>query len=164
MTDTGNDRNHNRPTPGRPAAGFLIDPCGCAITPYSYNGDWRTIAPAIRIGSSPFTVVTFEQGDTIFIDDEGLLKPLEWFFAFKGARQPFAGMGLVLGSNGDGDTVSARITLEALKARVLHLRIVAKRPPRFLALPAMYPDADPKLMTLRQLDAWMGSPPDILRR
>jgi hypothetical protein len=144
-----------RPTPEHPATGYLIDPAAWSIAPWLYNGDWRTIAPAIRIGSSPFTLVEIGDGDVIYVDDEGLLKPLDWFFAIKGGHQPLAGCGLVLGSNDDGETVSARIALEQLKRRSLHLRIVAKNPIRFLAWDAVDPTPGPMAMTLDEVQAWM---------
>jgi hypothetical protein len=75
-----------RPSPQSPATGFLIDPAARNIAVWPYNGDWRSIAPAIRIGQSPFTIVEIAGGDVIYVDDEGLLKPLDWFFAVKGGR------------------------------------------------------------------------------
>jgi hypothetical protein len=146
---------HDRPTPERPATGFLIDSAARSIAPWSYNGDWRTIAPAIRIGSSPFTLVEIDDGDVIYVDDEGLLKPLDWFFAVKGGHQPFAGCGLVLGSNDEGETVSASIALQDLKRRILHLRIVGKNPIRFLAWDPVHPTPGPMAMTLDEVEAWM---------
>ena len=148
----------DRPTPECPATGFLIDPAAMSIAPWSYNGDWRTIAPAIRIGQSPFTIVQIDDGDIIYVDDEGLLKPLDWFFAVKGAHQPFAGCGLVLGSDEDGETVSAKIALQELKRRILHLRIVAKNPIRFLAWDAVDPTPGPTPMTLDEVEAWLQAP------
>ena len=59
-----------RPTPERPATGFLIDPAARRIAPWLYNGDWQTIAPAIRNGRSPFTIVEIDDGDVIYVDDE----------------------------------------------------------------------------------------------
>jgi hypothetical protein len=146
-----------RPTPDHPATGYLIDPAARSIAPWLYNGDWRTIAPAIHIGQSPFTIVEIGNGDVIYVDDEGLLKPLDWFFAVKGGHQPFAGCGLVLGSNDDGETVSASIALEELKRRVLHLRIVDKHPIRFLAWDAVDPTPGPMQMTLGEVEAWMAA-------
>jgi hypothetical protein len=146
----------DRPTPERPATGFLIDPAARSITTWLYNGDWQTIAPALRIDSSPFTLVHIDDGDLIYVDDEGLLKPLDWFFAIKGGHQPFAGSGLVLGSNDGGETVSARIALPDLKRRVLHLRIVDRHPIRFLAWDAVDPSPGPMAMTLEEIESWMA--------
>jgi hypothetical protein len=148
--------SQDRPIPEHPATGFLIDPDARSIAPWPYNGDWRTIAAALRIGQSPFTLVEIGNGDVIYVDDEGLLKPLDWFFAIKGGHQPFAGCGLVLGSNDDGESVSARIALQDLKRRVLHLRIVAKNPVRFLAWDAVDPTPGPMPMTLEEIEAWMA--------
>jgi hypothetical protein len=155
----------NRPTLEQPATGFFIDPSAQSITPWAYNGDWRTIRTAIRTGGSPFTLVYLENGDCLFVDDEGLLKPLDWFFAVKGLHQPLAGCGLVLGADRDGETVSARTTLDDLKRRVLHLRIVATNPVRFLAWNAA--DLEMRAMTLAEVDAWMQNlppPPPIPSR
>src|SRR5262245_54398578 len=144
-----------RPSPQCPATGFLIDPAARSIAPWLYNGDWRTIAPAIRIGQSPFTLVEIGDGDVIYVDDEGLLKPLDWFFAVKGGHQPFAGCGLVLGSDDEGEAVAATIALQDLKRRILHLRIVAKHPIRFLAWDAVDPTSGAVPMTLEEVEAWM---------
>ena len=152
----------HRPTPERPATGFLIDPAAWSIAPWSYNGDWRTIAPAIRIGQSPFTIVEIGDGDVIYVDDEGLLKPLDWFFAVKGGHQPFAGCGLVLGSNDEGETISVRIAIEELKRRILHLRIVGKNPSQFLAWDAVDPTPGPAMMTLDEVERWMAELPQPL--
>jgi hypothetical protein len=154
----------DRPTPERQATGFLIDPAARRIAPWLYNGDWQTIAPAIHIGPSPFTLVEMDDGDCIYVDDEGLLKPLDWFFAIKGGHQPFAGCGLVLGTDDDGEAVSPRIALENLKRRILHLRIVAKNPTRFLAWDAVDPTCGPTTMTLDELELWMAELPQPLGR
>jgi hypothetical protein len=147
-----------RPSPEKPATGYLIDPAARSIAAWPYNGDWETIAPAIRIGPSPFTLVEIDGGDVIFVDDEGLLKPLDWFFAIKGGHQPFAGCGLVLGTDGDGDSVSARIALPDLKRRILYLRIMDRHPVRFLAWDAVDPTRGPGSMTLEAIEAWCAAP------
>jgi hypothetical protein len=148
-----------QPTPQSPATGFLIDPAARSIAPWRYTGDWRTIAPAIRIGQSPFTIVEIGGGDVIYVDDDGLLKPHDWFFAIRGGHQPFAGCGLVLGTDDQGETVSARIELHELKRRVLHLRIVDKHPIRFLAWDGVDPTPGPMPMTLHEIELWMAHAP-----
>jgi hypothetical protein len=148
---------HDRPTPDHPATGFLIDPAGRSIAPWLYNGDWQTIAPAIRIGNNPFALVQIGAGDIIYVDDEGLLKPLDWFFAIKGADQPYAGCGLVLGTDAAGDAVSPKIAIQDLKRRILHLRIVAKNPVTFYAWDAVHPTPGPATMTLDEVEAWTSA-------
>lgn len=56
--------------------------------------------------------------DSILVDEEGLLKPCDYFFTYKGAHQPFAGNGLVVGVDEDGETVDCIITLEEIEQNV----------------------------------------------
>jgi hypothetical protein len=56
--------------------------------------------------------------DTLFVDDEGLLKGPEHFFVYEGAHQPFAGSGLILGTDQDGESVDTTMTVEQVRASV----------------------------------------------
>lgn len=56
--------------------------------------------------------------DTLFVDDEGLLKSPKHFFSFEGAHQPFAGNGIIVGLNEEGDTIDTTQNLEAIKSKV----------------------------------------------
>lgn len=141
------------PSPKQAATGLLIDPAAQSITPWTYNGDYRTIRAVLRIGASPFTIVYLPNSDCIFVDDEGLLKPVDWFFAVKGYPQPIAGRGLVLGANRYGDSVSARTTLEELQRSILHLRIVGVDPIRFLAWEGT--GEEMRAVTLEEVEAWI---------
>ena len=60
---------------------------------------------------------SFENGDYVFVDEEGLYK-YKTFFEVKGFHQPFAGNGEVIGTTNDGDNASAETTLEELKRLV----------------------------------------------
>ena len=57
----------------------------------------------------------------IFVDDEGLLKGPEHFFFYEGAHQPFAGNGLVLGKDEEGESISTTLTLEEVTSKVQFL-------------------------------------------
>ena len=57
--------------------------------------------------------------DSILVDDEGLLKSPKHFFHYEGGHQPFAGNGLILGLNREGETVKCNISLEEVKENVL---------------------------------------------
>jgi hypothetical protein len=60
-----------------------------------------------------------EETDTLFVDDDGLLKGPKYFFVIEGAHQPFAGNGLIVGIDpAEGDTVSTTQKIEAIKAQV----------------------------------------------
>lgn len=59
--------------------------------------------------------------DSIIVDDEGLLKSPEQFFFYKGGHQPFAGNGLVVGVDEEGESVSANITLQEVRNNVMFM-------------------------------------------
>jgi hypothetical protein len=98
---------------------FLIDPFTQTINEVDYNGDYKSIYSLISssaINVDTFTCVNLnEQEDTIFVDDEGLLKDLnsQRFFTVNG--HVLAGKGLVLGTNEEGESVSPKITIEQLR-------------------------------------------------
>lgn len=100
---------------------YLIDPWTRTITAVEYSGDYQEIYQ--HIGASCFDCARFaDNGDGVFIDDEGLLKNGEQsFFAIWGYPQPLAGKGLVLGCDADGESVEPQISLEELRARVRFL-------------------------------------------
>ena len=56
--------------------------------------------------------------DSILVDEEGLFKPGDHFFVYEGAHQPFAGNGLVVGVDEEGETVACNITLKEVKQNV----------------------------------------------
>lgn len=95
--------------------GYLIDAVKRTITEVAV-GDYKTIYPLL--GCECFTCVGVEDDDTIYVDDEGLLKPQENFFLYEGYPQPLAGNGLVLGTDEEGESVNPKMTLETLKGRV----------------------------------------------
>lgn len=59
--------------------------------------------------------------DSILVDEEGLFKTPNNFFSYTGAHQPFAGNGLIVGRNEDGETVDCQITIEEATLNVLFL-------------------------------------------
>lgn len=71
-----------------------------------------------------FTVATeFENRDAIYVDDEGLLCNPQHFFEYKGAHQPFAGNGLIVGTDDDGESVDAKTDIEEVRKNVRFLSI-----------------------------------------
>ena len=68
------------------------------------------------------TVTLNDEGDTLWLDDEGLLKSGNPLWHYRGSGQQFfAGRGLVLGTDGEGYSVSAsdRITIESLQMSIV---------------------------------------------
>jgi len=105
------------------AKGYLIDPEAKTIIHINYDLSTGIDGIYKLIGADPFTIVQIEKRDAIFVDDEGLLKNPRYFFQYRGYHQPLAGKGLVLGTNEEGDTVSAKIKYEDLKSRVSFLEL-----------------------------------------
>jgi hypothetical protein len=107
----------------RPIKGILIDPFACTVTEVehdasSINGIYRLLShPSMPV--STFTIVQLDDGDAIFVDDEGLLKTCDRFFVWAGYHQPIAGKGLILGSNRRGDSVSCEISVDDARAMVM---------------------------------------------
>ena len=62
-----------------------------------------------------------QKRESIFVDDEGLLKPCKAFFRLPGFDQFIAGNGLILGMDSEGDTMAATSHLETIRALVSFL-------------------------------------------
>jgi len=54
-------------------------------------------------------------GDTIWVDGEGLLKPIQAALYIRGTPQVYAGKAILTGSTPDGDIAPPRISAEALR-------------------------------------------------
>lgn len=104
--------------------GFLIDPVAKEISPVEISGSLDSIYELLNI--QLFTVATtFSNGDDIYVDDEGLLKEDQRFFAVRNnyPAQPFyAGRGLVVGHDEYGDMVDASSNLEFLRHMIVFQR------------------------------------------
>ena len=96
---------------------ILIDPFMKQVThvPYEYGGSYTQITEYIATPEAPkplFSCVGInDHGDSIYIDDEGLYRDTQAYFAWEGYHQPLQGFGLVLGCDDEGETVEPRITL-----------------------------------------------------
>tara|TARA_E500000305_G_C3998937_1_gene226198 strand:- start:438 stop:782 length:345 start_codon:yes stop_codon:yes gene_type:complete len=100
---------------------FLINPLDETITEVDHdNSDYKNISKAID--AKYFTTVQIhEDGDTIYLDDEGLLhgNHKHTFTLDKVFGQTFVGKGLVLGTNmRNGDAKDVDCTLDDLKNRI----------------------------------------------
>lgn len=59
--------------------------------------------------------------DSILVDEEGYLKNPKHFFSYNGGHQPFAGNGLIVGVNDEGESVDCDITLEEATENIMFL-------------------------------------------
>ena len=99
---------------------YLINPIKEEISVVDYNGDFHQILKFIDAELFD-AVYPFKNADTIYVDDMGLMKPINHFFQVKcdnGSSQDLFGLGLVLGSNKEGESIDAQTTLEELKKRI----------------------------------------------
>jgi hypothetical protein len=61
----------------------------------------------------------FDDHDSIMVDEEGLFhSECNEFFFVEGGHQPFAGNGLVVGTDENGETVGTKISLDEVKSKV----------------------------------------------
>ena len=100
---------------------YLINPFAREVTEVDYDGDFNQIYGFLG-GVRCFTCVTINQeGDGVFIDDEGLFNGDNEFFSVAGYPEPLAGFGLVLGCDPEGESCAPSLTLETLRDRVKFL-------------------------------------------
>ena len=72
-----------------------------------------------NIGCEIFTTGThLPNGDTIYVDDEGLLINPKFFFMVDGCAHPFAGNGVVVGADEEGESVDVKTKIEDIWAMV----------------------------------------------
>ena len=104
--------------------GILINPNDQTVMDCEYDGDYKTIYKLIQNGDSPFDVrqIGDLEGESIFFDDEFLLKCREGeakpYFYLNGVPDPIGGCALILGVDGEGDSVETKLTVEEVSANV----------------------------------------------
>lgn len=59
-----------------------------------------------------------QNGDTAYVDDNGLLIGPTHFFRWAGYPEPLAGRGILCGSNREGESVDVKSTVEEIAANV----------------------------------------------
>jgi hypothetical protein len=62
--------------------------------------------------------------DCIYVNEEGLFGNNDKWFNFDGSHQPFAGHGLVVGTDDNGRTIAPKITVDEVKSKVRFLTLV----------------------------------------
>ena len=60
----------------------------------------------------------YDNGDCIYVNEEGLFGPMDAFFFIEGSHQPFAGNGVLSGVDDSGDTVDAKMSIDELRQKV----------------------------------------------
>jgi len=99
---------------------ILIDVHNKDIKEIEHDGKLENIYDLINCRA--FDLVTIDDVNAIFVDDEGILKD-NLYFEYSGNERvmQFAGSGLVLGYNGEGKTISTTLSVEDVKGKVRFL-------------------------------------------
>jgi hypothetical protein len=100
---------------------LFIDPTDETIRFISYDGDYKSIYRIL--GCRTFEAVyPFDNGDTLWIDEEGLLKDSNFAFNIRADNPKFnqtiMGKALVLGTDAEGESIECKTTLEDLKSKI----------------------------------------------
>lgn len=109
---------------------IMIDPFNRQITEIQITKDTGSIESSMMhmqeiysaLNCDLFTVANYigGEGDALYVDDEGLLGDLDEqrFFMLTGDNvhhQPLAGMGLIMGTDDEGNSISPKITVERVR-------------------------------------------------
>ena len=97
---------------------ILIDVYEKEIREVDYDGTLDFIY--FNLACRTFDVVRVDDVNSIFIDDEGLLRQNQLYFEYSGSNGIFqlAGNGLILGVDDEGNSISPTLTIEDVKSKV----------------------------------------------
>ena len=127
---------------------ILINPKLQTINYVDYSGDYRDISKLTEC--TTFTAVyPFDNcEDTIYLDDEGLLKSSNYCFTFRcddGRNQPLMGNALILGTDDEGESKDVESTIEIIQDRTVfvgHQKIDLGREINLSPIPTILNDDD----------------------
>lgn len=96
---------------------FLIDPEKKIVSIVDYDGDYKNIQKMIE--AEYFTTVSVNSAhDSLFVDDMGLYTKKASFMVTNYAS-PLKGKALLLGVDGEGDSVSPTLTYEEVVKMII---------------------------------------------
>jgi hypothetical protein len=97
---------------------YLINPLDRTITTVDYDGNYKSIHKLCDFDTFDVVGLT-DDGDTLFVDDEGLIKgPVYQFFGIRGYPALLAGKALILGTDEDGNSIEPKHDITFYKARL----------------------------------------------
>ena len=97
---------------------ILIDVYEKEIREVDYDGTLDFIY--FNLACRTFDVVSVDDVNGIFVDDEGLLRQNQLYFEYSASDRVFqlAGNGLILGVDDEGNSISPTLTIEDVKSKV----------------------------------------------
>ena len=98
---------------------ILINPMQESIRHISYDGDPKSIYRILQCTTYE-AVYPFDNGDTLWIDEEGLLKESNYAFNLKADNPKFnqtiMGSALILGTDAEGESIECKSKLDDIKS------------------------------------------------
>ncbi len=94
---------------------IIIDATAREIREVEIEGKLEDLQKAV--GGYIEWATELDNGDNVYVDEEGLLKGYQCFFDI-GAHQPFAGNAIVVNRDEDGETAAARSDVEEIRGKV----------------------------------------------
>lgn len=95
---------------------ILIDPFAREVREIEVAAGIDAIYAAI--GAECFCTVGLPDGDAIYLDDEGVFRDKQQWFAVGNYPHPLAGKGLILGCDEEGESCDPQVTGELIRAHV----------------------------------------------
>lgn len=94
---------------------IIIDATKRTITEVEVDGGLDSLQKAV---GGYIELVRLDEGEDLYVNEEGLLHGEQNFFIYSGAHQPFAGNGIIIGNKPDGGQKSTKMTVEEVTERV----------------------------------------------
>ena len=114
--------------------GILINPHEETITEVEYSGNYKEIYSLIDCRT--FDVAMAKENNDLYLDDEGLFKDNQKYFRMIELGANYAGKGLILAHDDEGESTATTLTLQEVKDMVQWLPNTYKAEPymEFIAL------------------------------
>ena len=96
--------------------GILINPHEETITEVEYSGNYKEIYSLIDCRT--FDVAMAKENNDLYLDDEGLFKDNQKYFRMVELGANYAGKGLILAHDDEGESTATTLTLQEVKDMV----------------------------------------------
>jgi|TARA_R110000744_G_scaffold303454_1_gene412131 hypothetical protein len=107
--------------------GILIDAFNETVKEVVITGNYKEIYALVECRT--FDCVDIDEYNTMYVDDEGLLKEPNRYFSIHG--RDYAGNGLIIGNNDEGESIDSTLTVEQVKDMISFLPEGYKKEPFF---------------------------------
>jgi len=95
---------------------ILVDSNNKKIKEVEFSGNYKEICDFVDCDM--FTVVTVDEENVMYVDDEGLLKGATKFFKADFYHDQLAGNGLIIGYDSMGDSVGTTMNVEDVEKQI----------------------------------------------